>query len=458
MPIEYESLDISEPLLPARSRLYHLEPVAFGTGMVESLTSYFSRLAEAHSVTPGVLHHHEVLPRGAGRRNMFSCSLNFRARSFTASLNSAGRVARKFASVLGGLTARTDLDCLTLLPWQRVLPLHLLTRGNAAWCSVCLQSWQSNGGVVYSPLLWAVEVVKYCSEHHCPLQTACPYCDLSQPIVGQCSKLGFCTRCKKWLGSLPDQVTAHVAIAQENPEREIWIANQVKDLIQAGFNAPTLSNKQQLGQIIRAATDVIGLSPLARLLVVSPNSITSWRSGEKLPTLPAYLRMARAFNASLTNLLTAKVLPDSIGSLDLSAVPYWGNVAVRPRSSFDPARAKVQLEQALNESPSPSMMKFKRRTGYHPATLHKHFPDLCEKLIHRARDHQDRRAQIRQQERIAEFRCIAKQLHTEGIELYLNRVLKRMSGPKGLDYRIAQQTLVEVRRELRVSSTHTNSN
>ena len=36
--------------VPPRSRLYCLEPVGVGTGMVESLTSYIARLAAAHSL------------------------------------------------------------------------------------------------------------------------------------------------------------------------------------------------------------------------------------------------------------------------------------------------------------------------------------------------------------------------------------------------------------------------
>jgi len=39
--VEYESWNLSDVEPPPRSRLYHLNPAAFGTGLVESLTSYF---------------------------------------------------------------------------------------------------------------------------------------------------------------------------------------------------------------------------------------------------------------------------------------------------------------------------------------------------------------------------------------------------------------------------------
>src|SRR5271157_1966038 len=85
---------------------------------------------------------------------------------------------------------------------------------------------------------------------------------------------------------------------------------------------------------------------------------------------------------------------------------------------------------------------------YHYGTLHKHFPELCNLLCERFR--QDRIAAVekRQQDRIAEFRKIAHRLHQEGIDLFVNRVLKRMSVPKSLNYRLACELLLDVKREI----------
>src|SRR5438876_2009939 len=51
----FESWSLSSPPVPPRSQLYSLQPVGVGTGMVESLTGYLARLAEAHSVSVGDL-------------------------------------------------------------------------------------------------------------------------------------------------------------------------------------------------------------------------------------------------------------------------------------------------------------------------------------------------------------------------------------------------------------------
>jgi TniQ len=67
----YESWNCDSPLFPARSYLYHLPPLGVGTQMVESLTGYLCRLAEAHSVPASVLVRRELLPAPLpGARNL----------------------------------------------------------------------------------------------------------------------------------------------------------------------------------------------------------------------------------------------------------------------------------------------------------------------------------------------------------------------------------------------------
>ena len=46
----YELWSLTPPTLPARSRLSSLAPMGIGSALVESVTSYMMRLAEAHSV------------------------------------------------------------------------------------------------------------------------------------------------------------------------------------------------------------------------------------------------------------------------------------------------------------------------------------------------------------------------------------------------------------------------
>lgn len=59
----YEKCELDQPVFRPRTRLYSLEPIGMGSPFVESLTSYITRLAEAHTVSPGILLAKELWPR-----------------------------------------------------------------------------------------------------------------------------------------------------------------------------------------------------------------------------------------------------------------------------------------------------------------------------------------------------------------------------------------------------------
>src|SRR5689334_12170048 len=55
MPPTLETWDLAAEPITERSRLYCLEPIGIGTAVVESLSGYAERLAEAHAVSAGNL-------------------------------------------------------------------------------------------------------------------------------------------------------------------------------------------------------------------------------------------------------------------------------------------------------------------------------------------------------------------------------------------------------------------
>ena len=265
--------------------------------------------------------------------------------------------------------------------------------------------------------------------------------------------MGFCTRCKRWLGSDSenDDAESSSILRYERPDWEIWVANQIADLIAAGFHSPPLLGTAHLSQLIRHGTDLEGMSGFARILGVSAGSIGHWRMGDKRPTLPVYLRLARVFGTTLVSLITGKISPAQIGSLDLEGVPHWRNLWARQRFGFDRLKTAQQMDLALKEFPPRSLKSFQYRNGYHYATLHKHFPEQCKAIQERFREYSAAMVRERHDKKIAEFRKIAYQLNEQGIELFVNRVLTRMSVPKSLDCRIACELLAEIKREILVN-------
>ena len=157
----FESWSLSSPPVPPRSQLYSLQPVGVGTALVESLTGYVARLAEAHSVSVGDLVGRLLSdlanPKGGSSPPVAKAARvgghGFRACSYA--INGVTDRAATWVDALEAATTRRDLRCLTLLPFRYALPDHLFRR-RRAWCMLCFEQWRANGQIVYEPLLWAI--------------------------------------------------------------------------------------------------------------------------------------------------------------------------------------------------------------------------------------------------------------------------------------------------------------
>lgn len=445
----YETWEPTTIVVPPRSRLFNLKPIGLGTPMVECLTSFFSRLAQAHCLSPGALIEHELMRRGAGARNMFSCKTN--ARSHATGINGKDGIAANFVLVLENLTARSDLKYLTMIPWRPLLSSSkFLMRNIAAWCPACLIDWEQSDQPVYIPLLWTLEVVKFCPSHRRPLRFTCPHCKLPQGVLGQRSWVGFCARCKRSLAADSNQRDSerYSALRQDTPEWEIWVANHVAQLIEAGLHDPPLLTKENLSELIQTATDIVGQTKLAGLLRVDPFSVRGWQMGAARPTFLIYLRLARVLNVRLADLLTAMVTPATIQSLCLINLPRWRKVFVPRPSTFNIQDAARHMVAAVREVPPPSLMAFRKRHRYTHGTLQRHLPDQCRTIQERYRKHCAALIEQRRIARIEEFRRIAYQLHDDGVDLCTNRIRTRMSVPCSVKYPIARQLLAEIRHDI----------
>ena len=111
---EYEPWELNSPVLPPTTRLYSLSPIGVGTPMVESLTGYIARLAEAHCVSTGLLYWKEIKAL-AGKGNIFSFRVTGDGGYSTHTINGHGSPAADFVRVMEVLTGRRDLRYLTLL-------------------------------------------------------------------------------------------------------------------------------------------------------------------------------------------------------------------------------------------------------------------------------------------------------------------------------------------------------
>jgi hypothetical protein len=130
------------------SKLYCLEPIGVGTPMVESLTSYISRLADAHSVLLRTLVTNEILPNlnrthlYQEGRPVYDHLTTFWKRSTM--LNGTCSTASNWVHTIEQLTLRNDLRFLTMLTFANVLSWRGLVRPTQAWCPLCYEEWRKS--------------------------------------------------------------------------------------------------------------------------------------------------------------------------------------------------------------------------------------------------------------------------------------------------------------------------
>jgi transcriptional regulator with XRE-family HTH domain len=391
-----ELWDLALPPCPSHSRLYALEPLGLGTPNVESLTSYTSRLAEAHSVSLRTLAVQELLPllKRDYLFNPLGNSLGAFWIEAARALNGTGALARDWTQTLQHLTLRTDLQFLTFLPWATVLTQQGLLRLTRAWCPDCLAEWQAARRPIYEPLLWNVSAVSLCVRHRRVLAESCPHpdCGSTLPVLSSHFRPGYCSRCSGWLGITSDR--SDPSWTTQQWQWHIRAAEAIGELISHNGDwrtEPHLGNLPDLIAMARAQTANGSIQKLAESLQLSRRTMNVWRSGRQIPQMESLIRLCYYCGISPYDLFTSQS-----GLLDLSGMHIGSLPAIpnptrkrRCRTRFDIARIQQSLEIALaqEEIPPPSLRSVAKRVNYSPKELREHFPGLCRAISIRRKDY-----------------------------------------------------------------------
>lgn len=369
------------------SRFYYLEPIAVGDPMVESLTSYVTRLAEAHSVSPRTLIKNEIAP--LLRKTSLYQSGHLMSGHFKTylkqshTLNGTTLWAEDMVEVLEQLTGRHDLRFLTTLSWKHVISTQKLLRWSRAWCPKCYEQRQETNQIVYEPLLWSLDVMSVCHIHRIPLQTQCPYtdCNRIQPPVSSHTQPGYCSQCQRWLGNAllyqPERLTP--CDDEEWPLQQ-RIALGVGELLSKAPALLALPQREEfLSTIEKYAAKLTGgdRKALVHQLQCNFPAIRGWLFKKRIPTLTYLLFFCLHLETSPFAFLTGHVE---------EGIPQGGRPKRRYRK-FNAESVRQQLEAAAqgSEDAPPSLHEVARRLDYHPSKLQKHFPELCQTIAMRYR-------------------------------------------------------------------------
>jgi len=398
-PRIYDLLDFRLPDLSPRTGLYPLPPVGVGTGLVENLTSYITRLAQAHDVSTNTL---------------LAKYLRFRflRAKLAGTVDTSEEWQRHFledAHTLNGITERVsdwifaleestgvaNLRYLTMATWKGIFSSQGLLRSRRAWCAACYHEWQASGRVIYEPLLWALADVSVCLIHQRSLTQSCPHCGGRPHVLRPRSRPGCCPLCNHWLGGENHQEPGSGSDAVSNRAR--FTAEGIARLL---ANTPLLqpppSKDIMWVNLQGCVRDLAGgnTSAFARAAGLSTCVPIFWFTERKLPAFTTLHRLCYGLGIPLFRLLTERLSggdPDwenarkAVRQYEAHAPANKVNRPVFPPPDSAPAnvsdrKIKGALQRALRERPVPTMKEIALRLGIDPIRIYTHFPGFNKTL------------------------------------------------------------------------------
>jgi hypothetical protein len=400
----YESWNCDSPVsFPTRSYLYHLPPLGVGTELVESLTGYISRLAEAHSVPASVLVRRELIPRLRQESDTLAeeCTVaqNYAFIYDSYVLNGISDCPRRWIRTLEASTGQHSLHVMTMLTWAGVISdLHLL-RSNRAWCPQCFNFWRSANLPVYEPLLWAIKIVGLCPVHECSLEERCPRCGRGSQALTAKARPGFCYRCRSWLGmpaSHRPSATAHDA--------ELTVAHSVGGMLALAASLPQEPSAVYFKDNLRHCIHEFAAgnhSHYARLSGVSFDSIERWLAPGSSIRLDSFLRMCCNLQLPAARLLSDRIPPNDpdwerarhlaqrTSSCAKRRNPFYSRPAppgvMNPAASRSPQThesLRQRFERAMAAPAPQALQSIAIELGFnHSSSLYNRVPDLCRAMV-----------------------------------------------------------------------------
>lgn len=473
-----EKESIIDNLLSSRSVLYNLEPIGIGTPYVESLTSYISRLALEHNVSVSSLMK-KVFAQKTDKiylKNNLSQGIFGDTAQY---INGTSRVSAEYVNVLEQLTSRNDLQQLTMSSWTGIFSNNVLDKYRK-WCPICLEEWKMKDIDLYEPLLWYISYINICDKHGIELQVNCPNCNNRLPYLQSNFIVGHCQYCSTFLGNkfgekTKEDLTEEYKFTIENYKELIGRASSVS------FLPTSKSISSSLNKLIKSLN--INKANFAKLIGVSPSTLSSWLSNRRIPSNDNLIRIGWKTKIPIYNLICGDIRLDGINinnnikksvgknqyiskqetkyhlKNEISAeIPRsLKQIAYEKGFSLNSARdqfpdlcrqinekyinyKKICWEEMLSEIEDKLLLEltqeiplsfneFVNKYGYARSTVKRHFPDLCREIVHRYKKDKER-VKIERTKRIKrEIKDVVLKFHQKGEYPYRKLVQKKLLQP-----------------------------
>ena len=270
------------------SLLFRLEPMGLDSGDPECLTSYLSRLAQAHVLPLRDIVLDLLVPRLENLTIRRSYTRFFQECS--RSMNGVGEYAESFSSLLGKLTLRSDLALLTMLPWKGLFDQggKGLLRPVKVWCHQCFLAQRALGIPPYEPLRWQLSVIESCPTHKTPLTSSCPSCRETQPALGQLSVIGRCV----WCGTDLAEKHENILSSTEGDPWQEWLSENTASLFREVVLGKRDPSKCKFSAKITQTIEIHtrgNAEALDRKLEWGTGTLTQWRRGRTRPRFDTFM-------------------------------------------------------------------------------------------------------------------------------------------------------------------------
>lgn len=356
-----------------RSTLHALMPMGQGTPEVESLTSYFCRLAHSHGMTA---------------RNLAAWTLQYYEQPipddfkwFRRSFSGTSAETEQWAAWLAELTGIANLDHLTLAPWCHLISHPGLTPASDRWCPCCLTEDRANQQSPYLRLNWDLAPMTACLRHKVGLVSKCPHCGKSN-VRNRASTVvvGYCTSCGGFLGD---------AEAEPATPQALWTARQVGQMLATPPRIATDGVTKLLETIIEKMADG-NAAAFAQKLNLSKSGVWHWLRKGGLPTLTAWLNIALHGGISLEKLFTGDL---STWKSPTEPVQFAMQLSMSPRKGIqsrelDWEAIRQQLHGILAEETPITLAEACLRTGVEHKLLYLRANTEARAIADRYRRHQ----------------------------------------------------------------------
>lgn len=344
--------------------LFDLSPIGVGSFEVESLSSYISRLAYIHTLTPYQL----LSTLDAWSREKRG---EFVPRFFSARVNGYSSNVRRLVGALEVATGRDDIGACTLLHLRDVCARNNSDsiKINRSWCKACLRESIEREQIPYDRLIWQIVGTARCSVHKCHLDECCPGCGTKQHWQYS-STPSNCVFCGHTLAGHPHNARP---LPPDPGERHF-----VELMSYISSVEPRRFRTDAAGTFLKAISEHTDLKTAARRL-----GGVLRKAEHARPSLCSLLYISEYFDISSTLILTDPEEASNVAGLAVGTpkIPRRYRGAYLPRGARKAAIERALQREIDSDGLAPTIRRFCEDNDFCETTVSQWGRELLQQLV-----------------------------------------------------------------------------